>query len=423
MKYDVVVIGGGPAGMMAAGRAGQFGQAVLLLEKNKELGVKLLMTGKDRCNVTHYTEEVNELVDAYGKNGKFLYSGFSRFGNLEVMNFFENRGVKLKVERGQRVFPVSDNSGDIRNALVNFLAENKVEVRTRQTVEGFIKYETENGEMKIKELVVNNGERVQAEKFIVATGGLSYPATGATGDGYDWARELGHSIIKPRPALSPIILSDWFVEDLEGLSLRNVELSIWNDNKKVETRFGEMLFAKRGISGPIVLDLSKYVDKLLEEKQINQEENERIDLKIDLKPALDFVKLDKRIQRDFQAGNNKQFKNILDKLLPKKLIPVVIKLTKINSDKQINLITREERHRLVRALKEFPLHGESLVGFDKAIITAGGVDLKEVNSKTMQSRLVSNLYFAGEVLDLDGPTGGYNLQVAWSTGYAAGTSS
>jgi predicted Rossmann fold flavoprotein len=420
MKYDVVVIGGGPAGMMAAGRAGQFGQAVLLLEKNKELGVKLLMTGKDRCNVTHYTEEVNELVDAYGKNGKFLYSGFSRFGNLEVMNFFENRGVKLKVERGQRVFPVSDNSRDIRKVLVNFLAENKVEVRTRQKVEGFIKYETENGEMKIKELVVNNGERVEAEKFIVATGGLSYPATGATGDGYDWARELGHSIIKPRPALSPIILSDWFVEDLEGLSLRNVELSIWNDNKKVETRFGEMLFAKRGISGPIVLDLSKYVDKLLEEKQINQEENERIDLKIDLKPALDFVKLDKRIQRDFQAGNNKQFKNILDKLLPKKLIPVVIKLTKINSEKQINLITREERHRLVRALKEFPLHGESLVGFDKAIITAGGVDLKEVNSKTMQSRLVSNLYFAGEVLDLDGPTGGYNLQVAWSTGYAAG---
>jgi predicted Rossmann fold flavoprotein len=420
MKYDVVVIGGGPAGMMAAGRAGQLGRAVLLLEKNKELGIKLLMTGKDRCNVTHYTEEINELIDVYGKNGKFLYSAFSKFDNLAVMNFFENRGVKLKVERGQRVFPTSDNSGDIRRALLNFLSENKVEIRTRQTVEGFTKEVAPDSTVKIKEIILNNGERVRAERIIIATGGLSYPATGSTGDGYDWVKELGHNVIKPRPALSPIVLDDWFVKDLEGLSLRNVELSIWNGNKKTKADFGEMLFTQRGISGPIVLNLSKYVGELLANKKLSQKEGERVDLKIDLKPALDFVKLDKRIQRDFQAGNNKQFKNILDQLLPKKLIPVVIKLTQITPEKQVNLITKKERRRLVRALKEFPLHGKDLVGFSKAIITAGGIDLREINSGTMQSRLVGNLYFAGEILDLDGPTGGYNLQVAWSTGWTAG---
>jgi len=420
MKYDVVVIGGGPAGMMAAGRAGQLGRAVLLLEKNKELGIKLLMTGKDRCNVTHYTEEINELIDVYGKNGKFLYSAFSKFDNLAVMNFFENRGVKLKVERGQRVFPTSDNSGDIRRALLNFLSENKVEIRTRQTVEGFTKEVAPDSTVKIKEIILNNGERVRAERIIIATGGLSYPATGSTGDGYDWVKELGHNVIKPRPALSPIVLDDWFVKDLEGLSLRNVELSIWNGNKKTKADFGEMLFTQRGISGPIVLNLSKYVGELLANKKLSQKEGERVDLKIDLKPALDFVKLDKRIQRDFQAGNNKQFKNILDQLLPKKLIPVVIKLTQITPEKQVNLITKKERRRLVRALKEFPLHGKDLVGFSKAIITTGGIDLREINSGTMQSRLVSNLYFAGEILDLDGPTGGYNLQVAWSTGWTAG---
>jgi len=447
MKYDVVVIGGGPAGMMAAGRAGELGRSVLLLEKNKELGVKLLMTGKDRCNVTHYTEDINSLIEAYGKNGRFLYSSFARFGNLKVMEFFESRGVKLKVERGQRVFPVSDSSGDIRNALINFLTEGRVEVRTgtvvkslKSNVESW-QIEGDDLQLKIEEVVLNNGEHIKAKRFIVTTGGLSYPATGSTGDGYDWARELGHNVIEPRPALSPIVLDDWFVEDLEGLSLRNVELSIWdNQGKKVDAKFGEMLFTKRGISGPVVLDLSKKVGELLEfsagevvprggatkegrerwDLEERGQKRNRVDLKIDLKPALDFAKLDRRIQRDFQEGNNKQFKNILDKLLPKKMIPVVIKLTKINPEKQVNLVTKEERKRLVRALKEFPLHAESLVGFGKAIITTGGIDLKEVDSKTMQSRLVNNLYFAGEVLDLDGPTGGYNLQVAWSTGYAAG---
>ncbi len=520
--YDVIVIGGGPAGMMAAGRAGQLGQSVLLLEKNKELGVKLLMTGKDRCNVTHFSEDKNELIEAYGKDGKFLYSAFARFGNREVMDFFENRGVKLKVERGNRVFPVSDKSSDIRQALLAFLAQGGVKIKTKATVVGIesskaskveaskagvneaglikpyfakamrdklhdsgvlspasderdkLNNKTSDNNKIISQIILSSGERFKAKKYIITTGGLSYPSTGCTGDGYKWAEELGHGIIKPRPALSPIVLKDWFVKRLEGLSLRNIELNIYKNNKKIASKFGEMLFTKNGISGPVVLDLSKKVGELLASKAgplerakqakgpafserfnkevwplktstvnkphfakvtrdklkitgdqfYNTKSNQKLDtsivLKLDLKPALDFKKLDQRIQSDFQQGNNKQFKNILDRLLPKKLIPVVIKLSKINPDKQVNLITREERKQIERLLKEFTLHPERLVGFGKAIITTGGVDLKEVNSQTMQSRLVNNLYFAGEVLNLDGPTGGYNLQIAWSTGYIAG---
>ena len=416
--YDVIVIGGGPAGMIAAGRAGQLGQSVLLIEKNKELGIKLSITGKDRCNVTHFTEDKNELIDAYGKNGRFLYSSLAGFSNLDVIDFFEEGRVKMKVERGNRVFPVSDKSSDIRQALSNFLIQSKVEVRTRERVTGIKSSSTEDGET-ISQVSLSSGERIKAKKYIITTGGLSYPATGSTGDGYDWARELGHTIIKPRPALSPIIVRNWFTSELEGLSLRNIELSIFKDNKKVDSKFGEMLFTRMGISGPVVLDLSKKVGELLGE--IKKDE-EGIVLKLDLKPALDFARLDQRIQRDFQAGNNKQFKNILENLLPKKLIPVIIKMSKIDPEKQVNVITKKERKTLIKLLKGFPLKPEKLLGFEKAIVTTGGIDLKEVDSKTMQSRLVSNLYFAGEVLDLDGPTGGYNLQIAWSTGYAAGNS-
>ena len=424
MKYDVIVIGGGPAGMIAAGKAGQNGRRVLLLEKNKELGVKLLMTGKDRCNVTHYSEKPNDLIEAYGRNGRFLYSTFSTFSNLSVIDFFEKRGVKMKVERGDRVFPASNKSIDVRKALLNFLREGKVEIRTEQTVREITKSKknSSNGYF-INKIILVNGEKLKAKKCIIATGGLSYPTTGSTGDGYDWARRLGHNIIAPHPALSPIILKDDFVKRLEGLSLRNVELSIWKNNHKVTAKFGEMLFTKNGISGPIVLNLSKKVGELLQQCQCEQRGSTSLlicCLKIDFKPALDFEKLDKRIQRDFQEGNNKQFKNILDKLLPKKIIPVVIKLSKIDPDKPVNLITREERKNLVLLVKEFPLQIDRLVGFDKAIITTGGIDLREIDSKTMQSKLIDNLYFTGEVLDLDGPTGGYNLQVCWSTGWTAG---
>ncbi len=423
MEYDVIVVGGGPAGMMAAGIAGQNGQRVLLLEKNRELGIKLLMTGKDRCNVTHYSEKPNDLIEAYGRNGRFLYSTFANFSNLNIIDFFEKRGVKMKVERGDRVFPVSDKSIDVRKALLNFLREGKVEIRTEQTVREITKSKkNSNNGYFVNKIILVNGEKLKAKKYIIATGGLSYPTTGSTGDGYDWARKLGHSIVSPQPVLSPIVLKDDFIEKLEGLSLRNVEISVFkntaNSSAKVISRFGEALFTQEGISGPIILDMSKKVGELL--REIKKEKVGEIILKIDFKPALDFEKLDKRIQRDFQQGNNKQFKNILDKLLPKKIIPIIIKLSKIDPNKQVNLITKEERKNLVLLLKEFPLQVNRLVGFDKAIITTGGVDLKEVNSKTMQSRLVKNLYFTGEILDLDGPTGGYNLQICWSTGWTAG---
>jgi predicted flavoprotein YhiN len=459
MTYDVVVIGGGPAGMIAAGRAGQLGQSVLLLEKNKELGMKLSITGKDRCNVTHFTEDKNELIEAYGKNGRFLYSSLAGFSNSDVVDFFESWGVKMKVERGNRVFPVSNKSSDVRQALLAFLARGKVVIRQRVIVESLKSnvesQQTKNDDtrLKIEEVILNDGEHVKAKKFIITTGGLSYPATGSTGDGYDWARELGHNIINPRPALSPIVVSEWFIPQLEGLSLKNIELSIYKDDKKVDSKFGEMLFTNRGISGPVVLDLSKKVGELLEAnsnkpsetkanearliersdsgvispasseritKKSKQNNQSNIVLKLDLKPALDFKKLDQRIQRDFQNGNNKQFKNILENLLPKKFISVMILKSKIDPEKQVNLITKKERKRLVKLMKGFSLRPDKLLGFGKAIITTGGIDLKEVDSKTMQSRLVSNLYFAGEILDLDGPTGGYNLQIAWSTGYAAG---
>lgn len=424
MEYDVIVVGGGPAGMMAAGIAGHNGQRVLLLEKNRELGIKLLITGKDRCNVTHYSRKPNDLIDSYGRSGRFLYSAFANFSNLDVIDFFEKRGVKMKVERGDRVFPVSNKSIDVRRALLSFLLDGGVEVRTEQTVKEFTKSKkNSNTGYFVNKIILTSGEQLSAKKYIIATGGLSYPVTGSTGDGYKWAKKFGHSIILPRPALSPIILKDDFVKDLEGLSLRNVEINVFkntaNSFVKVASRFGEALFTQGGISGPIILNISKKIGELLQE--IKKEKMGEIILRIDFKPALDFEKLDKRIQRDFQKGNNKKFKNILNKLLPKKIIPIIIKLSKIDPDKQVNLITKEERKNLVLLLKEFPLQVDRLIGFDKAIITTGGVDLKEVNSKTMQSRLVKNLYFTGEILDLDGPTGGYNLQICWSTGWTAGS--
>ena len=419
MKYDVVIIGGGPAGMISAARASQLGKNVLLLEKNRELGIKLLITGKNRCNVTHYSEKPNDLIEFYGKSGKFLYSSFANFSNLDVVDFFEKQGVKMKVERGNRVFPASDKSTDVRRTLLDFLQKKGVKIRTGKTVKEIIKNKQSPS---ISKIILSNGEEIEAEKYIVTTGGLSYSATGSSGDGYEWAKKLGHNIISPRPALSPIILKDEFIKELEGLSLRNIEINIFknikNSSEKIISKFGEALFTEQGISGPIVLDVSKKVGELLQE--IENEKLAEIILKIDFKPALSLEKLDKRIQRDFQEGNNKQFKNILDKLLPKKIIPIIIKLSKIDPNKQVNLITKEERKKILLLLKEFPLHIEKLVGFGKAIITTGGIDLKEVDSKTMQSKLIKNLFFAGEILNLDGPTGGFNLQICWSTGWTAG---
>ncbi|MDO9509965.1 MAG: NAD(P)/FAD-dependent oxidoreductase [Candidatus Magasanikbacteria bacterium] len=406
MKYDAMVIGGGPAGMMSAGTAGQNGARVLLIEKNHNLGAKLLITGKGRCNITNFTPKVADLVKQYGINGKFLFSAFNKFGVEDTMTFFENHGVAVKIERGNRVFPKSDSSLDISNAFKKYLKDSNVKIKTKAEVKDIIKKGN-----KIEKIILKDGEELIANKYILATGGKSYPATGSTGDGYSWLKKLGHKIIPPKPALVPIIIKEKFVGELEGLSLKNVEISVYKNNKKIKSEFGEAIFTDKGMSGPIILDLSKIVGESLPEKT---------ELKIDFKTALNEKKLDERLQKDFKEFGAKMFKNYLPELMPQKLMPVMIKLSNINGDRKVNTILREERKTLIKLLKEFTLEAKSLDGFEKAIITTGGIDLKEVDPQTMQSKIISNLFLAGEILDIDGPTGGYNLQVCWSTGRLAG---
>jgi len=406
-KYNICVIGGGAAGMMAAGRAAELGANVVLIEKNKILGKKLMITGKGRCNITNAENDLKKLVSEYGANGKFLFSALSRFNTDDVIRFFEEHGVKIKVERGNRVFPASDKAQDVVCALENYLKEENVEIILNAKVEDII---AKGGH--IEKIKLKNGE-IKADKYIIATGGASYPATGSCGDGYLWGKKFAHTIIDPKPALAPIKIKEKWIKNLQGLSLKNAELSIWQNNKKKLSYFGEMLFTHFGISGPIVLDMSKKVGKMLEGKK-------EFALSIDLKPALDFKTLDNRIQRDFKKYQNKNFKNCLGDLMPKKLIKTIIELSGVDEEKEANLITREERKKITHLLKGLKMQATGLMGFDMAIITSGGVSISEVSPKTMQSKIIDNLYFAGEILDIDGPTGGYNLQVAWSTGYIAG---
>ncbi len=403
----MIVIGGGPAGIMAAGRAAENGARVLLLEKNNKLGTKLLITGKGRCNITNAEFDTREFIKKFGRNGKFLFSALHKFGVRDTIEFFENRGVKTKKERGNRIFPKSDKSRDVLIALINYLKQNKVRVKTKAEVNSII----HQGD-KIEKIILTNGEELSAEKYTICTGGKSYPLTGSTGDGYKWLRKMGQTIILPRPVLAPILTKENWVKDLEGLSLKNVEISIYQNNKKIDSRFGEALFTAVGLSGPIVLGISKCIGLALEHGRVN--------IQIDFKPALSFKTLDRRIQKDFKEFNNKMFKNSLDWLLPKTLIPVIVRLSGINPEKKINSVTREERKKLLHLLKNFKLWVKKIDGFDKALITSGGVDLKEVDPKTMRSKIIKNLYLAGEILDIDGPTGGFNLQACWSTGYAVG---
>ncbi|MBU1176913.1 MAG: NAD(P)/FAD-dependent oxidoreductase [Patescibacteria group bacterium] len=408
-KYNLAVIGGGPAGMIAAGHAGKLGSRVILLEKNENLGVKLLLTGKGRCNITNAEEDLKKIVSVYGRNGKFLYSALNKFSNKSVISFFKGLGLKIKIERGGRVFPVSNNAQDVLDCLKKYLKDNNVETKFDSPVKKII-VKNKNNKKRIDKIILRNNKEIIADNFVFATGGKSYPRTGSTGDAYKWLKKMGHTVTKLKPALTPIIVKEKIVKKLEGLSLKNVEVSLW-EKCKLDSHFGEAIFTKNGLSGPIVLNLSE---------KISENETKDLKIKIDFKPALDYPTLDKRIQRDFEGQKNKQFKNSLNKLLPKKLIPVIIELSEIKEDKQVNEVTRIERKKIVKLLKEFELSFKELVGFEKAIITSGGVDLKEVDSKTMKSKIIDNLYFAGEILDINGPTGGYNLQVAWSTGYLAG---
>ncbi len=413
--YNIAIIGGGPAGMMAGGRAGELGASVVLLEKNKSLGIKLLMTGNGRCNITNKIEDNRKLVEKYGSNGKFLFSAFNKFGVEELIEFFESRGVETKIEPGNRVLPVSNKAKDVLDALIKYLKDSGVNIKTDSEVKEIIKKANPatGGRSRIEKIILASGEEIIADKYVICTGGKSYPESGSSGDGYRWLKKLGHEIIEPLPALVPIIVKDKFVKDLEGVSLKNVSILLYKDSKKIDSQIGEAIFTANGMSGPVILNMSRIIAKNLPGK---------LKLRIDFYPQLDFTKLDCKIQEDFKVGSNKLFKNFLDKLLQPKLAVVILKLSGIDPGKQINLVTKEGRKKLIHLLKEFDLEIYGLAGFEKAMVTSGGVKLSEVDPKTMKSKLIDNLYLAGEVLDIDGPTGGFNLQVCWSTGYVVGES-
>ncbi|MFC1714231.1 NAD(P)/FAD-dependent oxidoreductase [Candidatus Poribacteria bacterium] len=406
--FDVAVIGGGPAGLLAAGRAAELGAKVILVEKNRRLGRKLLITGNRRCNITQAIFNAREFVENFGENGRFLFSSLAVFGVEETIDFFQSRGLETKIERGGRVFPASDKAEDVLNILTDYATENGVVIEYDSKVT-----DIEKQDNRIANLVLQKG-KMAADCYIFCTGGKSFPGTGSTGDGFGWSEKLGHSVTELSPALVPIKIEEKWVADLQGLGLKNVEMNIFQHGKKQDSDFGELLFTHFGVSGPIVLHKSKKVGQLLRQGEVK--------LSLDLKPALDFTKLDRRLQRDFEKYHNRAFKNCLDDLLPRKLIPVIVELSGIEPFKQVNNITKEERRALGRLLKGLEMTVSGLLGFGQALITSGGIAIKEIDPKTMRSKLIDNLFFAGEIIDLDGPTGGYNLQVCWSTGYVAGES-
>lgn len=400
--------------MLAAISASKQGDNVTILEKMNSCGRKLLITGKGRCNITS-SLEIDEFINNIPGNGRFLYSSFQNFTNQDIIEMLEKEGVKTKNERGNRVFPVSDKSQDVLNALIKILKRQKVTIKTNTKVNKII---VENN---IAIGVVTNAGTMYADKIILATGGKSYPATGATGDGFEFARELGHDITNLNASLVPIETYDQeLCKQLQGLSLRNVSIKIKDieKNKMIYEDFGEMIFTHFGVSGPIILSASAI---LLRYKNITELlKNKKIKLYIDLKPALTEEQLDLRIRRDFEEVKNKLYKNSLDKLLPQRLIETIIALSKINEDKKVNEITKEERLRIIKLLKEFEITLKSFRPIEDAIITAGGISIKQINPKTMESKIIKNLYFAGEIIDVDAYTGGFNLQIAYSTGYTAG---
>ena len=412
----VIVVGGGPAGMMAAITAAENGKEVLIIEKMPSFGKKLLITGKGRCNITS-SLYMSEFIKNTPGNGKFLYSAFQNYTNKDIIEFLHRQGLEVKEERGNRVFPVTDKSLDVLDCFLKRMDELKIKYKLHTKVEKILV--KENQVIAIR----TDKEIIQTSNVILATGGKSYPLTGSTGDGYRIASELGHKIVKVKPSLVPLeVYEKEECKKMQGLSLRNVSIKLVdvNKNKTIYEDFGEMLFTHFGISGPMILSSSahlvryKDIDNLLKDKKIV--------IKIDLKPALTDEQLDERILRDFKEFKNKQFKHSLDKLLPQKLIPVFIEKSEIEPEKRVNEITREERNKMVHLLKDFEITIKNFRPVEEAIITSGGIDTKEINPKTMESKLIKGLYFAGEIIDVDSYTGGFNLQIAYSTGYTAGMS-
>lgn len=404
-KSDLVVIGGGAAGLMCAITAAERGVGVTLLDPNKKLGRKVRITGKGRCNVTNNCD-IKGFMENIPSDGRFLYSALNRLSPADTIDYFESHGVKLKTERGNRVFPVSDNANEVADMLAEQCS--KLGVKIIRTTASWIL--TENGAV----WAVETGDGIiKCAAAAVCTGGMSYPLTGSKGDGYKFARQFGHNIIQPRASLVPLESDDEYCGEMQGFSLRNVSLSLYEDDKLIYKELGELLFTHFGLSGPLVLSASSHM---------RNRDKARYAVKIDLKPALDEKKLDARILRDFELFSNREFKNSLDKLAGKTMIPVLVKLSGISPEQKVNTITHEQRMKLVKLFKEFPVSISGTRPIEEAIITSGGVDTKEINPRTMESKLVEGLYFAGEVLNLDGYTGGFNLQIAWSTGFVAGKS-
>ena len=419
----VIVIGGGPAGMIASITAAENGHKVILLEKNKSLGKKLLITGKGRCNITS-SLNIDEFIKNIPGNGRFLYSAFQNFTNEDIIEFLNKQGLKVKEERGNRIFPVTDKAIDVLNCFEKKIKELKnIEVKFNCKVKELITNNEINNKKVIGVLIDNNGfeEKISSDAVILATGGKSYPVTGSTGDGYDLAKILGHTITSIKPSLVPLnCYEKELCQNMQGLSLKNVGISIEDIERKkiIYEDFGEMLFTHFGVSGPTILSSSSHIVRYKNLDELLK--NKKIILHIDLKPALSKEKLDERILRDFNEVKNKRFKNSLNSLLPKKMIEPIINLSGINPEKQVNEITKIEREKLVNLLKDLKLTIKDFRPIEEAIITCGGIDIKEINPKTMESKIIKNLYFAGEVIDVDAYTGGFNLQIAYSTGYTAG---
>lgn len=417
----VIIIGGGPAGMLAAITSAQKGNETTIIEKNNRLGKKLLITGKGRCNITS-SIDINDFINNIPGNGKFLYSAFQNYTNKDIINFLEKNGVSVKEERGNRIFPKSDRSLDVEKAFEREITRLHINVKLNSKVTKIL---VKNNKAEgVKYLNSENIEKtLYADKIILATGGATYPLTGSTGDGYKMAEQLGHTVTKIKPSLVPLTASKGSIkicQKLQGLSLRNVAIRLIDveKNKKIYEDFGEMIFTHFGVSGPTILSSSAH---LLRYKNVEELlANGKIVLEIDLKPALSEQQLDLRIQRDFSANKNKEFKNSLDALLPQKLIPVIVDLSGIDEDKKVNEVTKEERLKLVELLKKFNVTISGFRPLEEGIITAGGINVKEINPKTMESKIVEGLFFAGEIIDVDAYTGGFNLQIAYSTGYTAG---
>ncbi len=406
-NFDVIVIGAGASGLMAAGTAAKNGQSVLLIEKKSRPAIKLSITGKGRCNVTN-SAEIKDFISEFGNNGKFLYSAFNKFFNIDTINFFEELGVKCRLERGGRYFPESNDAHDVVNALIKFVKNNNVKILTNSTVEKFF---IEN--KKIKEIVLKDGRKFSADKIILATGGKSYPLTGSDGSGYILAESAGHTVIQPSPSLVPLVSDDKFIKQLNKLKLKNIEISVVADGIEKKKLFGEIEFTIFGLTGPLILTVSSFVYELLKQKH-------NVEIAVNFKPALDDKQLDDRLIRELNNFGSLPIKNMLKTLLPLQMIDVFMKKNNIKLTDTCSAVTREKRKKIFDGLRNMRFRIISTRPIDEAIITKGGISLSEVEQKNMKSKIVDNLYFCGEILDIDGPTGGYNLQAAFSTGYLAG---